>query len=242
MTSTPLGTPLLEAAGLHTYYGASHVLRGVDLTIGPGESVGLLGRNGMGKTTTIRSLLGLTPPRRGTVTLDGHPVTGAPPHVIARRGVALVPEGRGIFPNLTVAENLTMAARSGSAHAEVWTLERVLAMFPPLAERMDTWGNLLSGGQQQMLSVGRALMTNPRLLILDEATEGLAPRVRADIWSVVRSIKAAGIATLIVDKDLETLLDVCDRCVILAKGQVVYAGSAGDLAADPQAHLRFLGI
>ena len=234
--------PLLEAIGLHIYYGASHVLRGVDLAIRPGESVGLLGRNGMGKTTTIRGVLGLTPPRRGEVRLDGRPVTGAPPHAIARRGVALVPEGRGIFPNLTVKENLTMAARRGSGDTAAWTLERVLAMFPPLAERMDTWGNLLSGGQQQMLSVGRALMTNPRLLILDEATEGLAPRVRGEIWSVIRSIKSAGIATLIVDKDLETMLGVCDRCVILAKGQVVYAGSASDLASKPEAHIRFLGI
>jgi len=240
-------SPLLEAAGLHTYYGGSHVLRGVDLAIGAGESVGLLGRNGMGKTTTIRSLLGLTPPRRGTVMLDGQPVTGAPPHAIARRGVALVPEGRGIFPNLTVRENLMMAARPGSANdrsasVETWTLDRVLGLFPALAERMETWGNLLSGGQQQMLSVGRALMTNPRVLILDEATEGLAPQIRATIWSVIGTIKAAGIATLIVDKDLETMLRVCDHCVILAKGQVVYAGPAGDLASDPAVHVRFLGI
>ncbi len=235
---------LLKAAGLHTYYGTSHVLRGVDLTVRPGESVGLLGRNGMGKTTTIRSILGLTPPRRGTVTLDGQPVTGAPSHAIARRGVALVPEGRGIFPNLTVRENLTMAARPAPSDspAEDWTLDRVLTLFPPLAERLDMWGNLLSGGQQQMLSVGRALMTNPRLLILDEATEGLAPRIRHEIWSVVRVIKAAGIATLIVDKDLETILRVCDHCVILAKGEVVHAGPASDLAADPEIHVRFLGI
>lgn len=237
-------TALLEAAGLHTYYGASHVLRGVDLTIRPGESVGLLGRNGMGKTTTIRSILGLTPPRRGKVTLDGRPVTGAPPHTIARRGVALVPEGRGIFPNLTVRENLTMGARPAppDSPAEDWALDRVLTLFPPLGERLDTWGNLLSGGQQQMLSMGRALMTNPRLLILDEATEGLAPQVRNEIWSVVRAIKDAGIATLIVDKDLKTMLRVCDHCVILAKGQVVYAGPASALAADPEIHVRFLGI
>lgn len=234
--------PLLEATGLHTYYGASHVLRGVDLDVWPGESVGLLGRNGMGKTTTIRSLLGLTPPRRGEVRLDGRPVTGAPPHAIARRGVALVPEGRGIFPNLTVGENLMMAARPGSDKAAAWTINRVLALFPPLAERMGAWGNLLSGGEQQMLSVGRALMTNPRLLILDEATEGLAPRIRGEIWSVIRAIKTADIATLIVDKDLPTLLGVCDRCVILAKGQVVYAGPAADLASDPEVHIRFLGI
>lgn len=235
-------TPLLEATGLHTYYGTSHVLHGVDLTVRPGESVGLLGRNGMGKTTTIRSVLGLTPPRRGAVKLDGRPVTGAPPHAIARRGIALVPEGRGIFPNLTVRENLTMAARPAPDGTAAWTLERVLTMFPPLAERLGTWANLLSGGQQQMLSVGRALLTNPRLLILDEATEGLAPRVRGEIWSVIRAIKAAGVATLIVDKDLQTMLGVCDHCVILAKGRVVYAGSAGDLAADPEVHVRFLGI
>ncbi len=234
--------PLLEAVGLHTYYGASHVLRGVDLAIRPGESVGLLGRNGMGKTTAICTILGLTPPRQGEVRLDGRPVTGAPPHAIARRGVALVPEGRGIFPNLTVRENLMMAARPGSEIGAKWTLDRVLALFPPLAERMGAWGNLLSGGEQQMLSVGRALMTSPRLLILDEATEGLAPRVRGEIWSVIRAIKAAGIATLIVDKDLRTLLGVCDHCVILAKGQVVHAGPAADLASDPEVHIRFLGI
>ena len=239
--AVPAG-PILDAAGLHTYYGASHILRGVDLAIHAGESVALLGRNGMGKTTTIHTILGLTPPSGGLVRIEGRVITGAPAHEIARLGVALVPEGRGIFPNLTVKENLTMAARTDTNNPTPWTLGRILKMFPALAERMDTWGDLLSGGEQQMLSIGRALMTNPRLLILDEATEGMAPRLRREIWSVIEIIKADGVATLIVDKDLDAMLKVCDRCLILVKGSVVFSGTASDLAAKPDIHIRYLGV
>jgi branched-chain amino acid transport system ATP-binding protein len=236
------GAPILEAVDLHTYYGASHVLHGVSLAVGRGECVSLLGRNGMGKTTTLRSVFGLTPPRRGRVRIRGRDVTGAAPQVIARDGLALVPEGRGVFPNLTVRENLVMAARPGRDGRADWTLDRVLELFPQLRERLGHMGSQLSGGEQQMLSIGRALMTNPELLILDEATEGLAPLIRRDIWSVIRRIKAAGIATLIVDKDIRTLFTVSDRCVILSKGQVVYSGAAAELAANPEVHLRYLGV
>jgi branched-chain amino acid transport system ATP-binding protein len=236
------GAPILQAVDLHTYYGASHVVRGVSLTVGRSECVGLLGRNGMGKTTTLRSVFGLTPPRRGQVRIRGRDVTGATPQAIAREGLALVPEGRGIFPNLSVRENLVMAARPGRDGRQDWTLQRIHGIFPQLSERMDHMGNQLSGGEQQMLSIGRALMTNPELLILDEATEGLAPLIRKEIWSVIRRIKAAGIATLIVDRDLRSLISVCDRCVILAKGQVVYSGAAAELAGNPDIHLRYLGV
>ena len=239
MTDAP---PLLRAAGVHAHYGASHVLHGVDLTMGDGESVALLGRNGMGKTTTVRAILGLTPPSAGTVEFAGERVAGLRPHRIARRGLALVPEGRRIFANLDVRENLVMAARGGRGGGAGWTLKRVLELFPRLAERLGNMGNQLSGGEQQMLAIGRALMTNPRLLILDEATEGLAPLLRREIWQVVRHIKAAGVATLIIDKDLATLLALCDRAVILVKGHVVWSGAAADLAADQATHIRYLGV
>ncbi len=233
---------VLEVRGLHTYYGASHILHGVDLRLRRGESLSLMGRNGMGKTTTIRSIFGLTPPRRGTIKLFGHDVTGAPPHRIARAGVALVPEGRGIFANLSVSENLIMGARAGNNGSKTWNQERVLATFPRLAERLPHRGDHLSGGEQQMLAIGRALMTNPDLLILDEATEGLAPMIRREIWLVIRQIQQAGIATLIVDKDIKALLSVCDRCLILAKGRVVFSGSAVELGARPEIHQRYLGV
>ncbi len=238
----PVAPPIVEAVGLHTYYGASHVLHGVDLTVGVGESVALLGRNGMGKTTTIRSIFGLTAPRRGTVRIKGHDMTGASPHRVARQGLALVPEGRGIFPNLSVEENMVMAARPGSGDGEEWTIGRIVDIFPILGERISHMGNQLSGGEQQMLSIARALLTNPEMLILDEATEGLAPLIRKEIWAVIRRIKEAGIATLVVDKDLGMLLEVCDRCVIVAKGRVVYDGASADLAANPDIHLRHLGV
>ena len=233
---------ILEVDGLHTYYGASHVLHGIDFAIRRGESLSLMGRNGMGKTTTIRSLFGLTPPRCGKVRIFGEDTAGQQPQAIARRGLALVPEGRGIFPNLSVVENLVMAARPGRDGSAPWTLDRVFETFPRLAERSRSLGDRLSGGEQQMLSIGRALMTSPDLLVLDEATEGLAPLVRKEIWSVIRHIKAAGIATIIVDKDVQALLSVCDSCLILAKGRIVYSGAAAELKGNPGIHHKHLGI
>ena len=234
--------PILSAEELHVYYGASHVLHGVSLTMAPGEAVSLIGRNGMGKTTLLRAIVGLTPPRRGTVKFGGIDMTGGPTHRVARAGVAMVPEGRGIFPNLTVREHLVMSARRGPEGRADWTLERILALFPRLAERSRNLGLRLSGGEQQMLSIGRALMTNPSLLLLDEATEGLAPLVRKEIWSVIRTIKAAGVATLIVDKDIRALAAVSDRSVVLAKGRVVFEGRTTELAARPQLLNRHLGV
>ena len=233
---------ILELQGIHTYYGASHILHGVSMQVRRGESLSLMGRNGMGKTTTIRSIFSLTPPARGSVKVLGEEVAGHSPHRIARTGLALVPEGRGIFPNLSVRENLVMAARPGHDGSRDWDLDRVLALFPRLAERLPHMGNHLSGGEQQMLSIGRALLTNPMLLVLDEATEGLAPLVRKEIWSVVREIKEAGVATIIVDKDIKALLSVCDHSVILAKGSVVFTGTAQELADNPAIHQRHLGV
>ncbi|PNU21034.1 ABC transporter ATP-binding protein [Geothermobacter hydrogeniphilus] len=238
----PAEVPILEAEELHTYYGASHILHGISLSIRTGETLSLMGRNGMGKTTLLRSLLGLTPPRRGTVKVHGRDMTGAPPQKIVRRGIAFVPEDRGIFPNLTVRENLVMAARPGPTGRRDWDLTRILDTFPRLAERTSNMGNHLSGGEQQMLTVGRALMTNPDLLILDEATEGLAPLIRKEIWSVVRTIKQSGIAVVIVDKDIKSLLKLADRNIIISKGRIVYEGDSADLAAKPEIHTRYLGV
>jgi branched-chain amino acid transport system ATP-binding protein len=234
--------PLIEAKGLHTYYGESHILHGVDFTVGSGETVALLGRNGMGKTTTLRSIMGLTPPRQGEVRIRGEAMTGAPAHRIARAGIALVPEGRGIFANLSVREHLVMAAAPARNGREPWTLPRVLELFPRLAERLGHFGDRLSGGEQQMLTVGRALMTNPDALILDEATEGLAPLMRQEIWRVIRRVKQTGIATVIVDKNITTLLDLADRAVILVKGRVVFSGTAADLKARPDLLSTTLGV
>jgi branched-chain amino acid transport system ATP-binding protein len=231
--------PIIEASGLHTYYGSSHILHGIDFTVRPGETVSLLGRNGMGKTTTLRSILGLTRPRRGAVRINGRDMSGAEPYRIAREGIAFVPEGRGIFHNLTVREHLLMAAAPGRHE---WTLERILSLFPRLAERIDNHGNRLSGGEQQMLTIGRALMTNPRLLILDEATEGLAPLIRHEIWGVIRLLKKSGLASIIVDKNVTTLLELADRNVILVKGQVAFAGSSAELGAAPQLLATHLGV
>lgn len=233
---------IIEAQGLQTYYGDSHILHGIDFRVAPGETLSLMGRNGMGKTTLLRSLLGLTPPRQGTVKVYGQDMTAAPTHKIVRQGIAFVPEDRGIFPNLTVKENLVMTARPGPNGRQDWDLTRVLDTFPRLAQRINNMGNHLSGGEQQMLTVGRALMTNPELLILDEATEGLAPLIRKEIWSVVRQIKQSGIATVIVDKDLKALLELADRNIIISKGQIVYEGSSADLAANPEIHTRHLGV
>jgi branched-chain amino acid transport system ATP-binding protein len=217
---------LLDARGIHAWYGSSHVLHGVDISIGAGETVGLLGRNGMGKTTLIRTLLGHVRERDGVVRVEGEDVSRAPPHRIAQRGIGYVPEGRGIFPNLTVRENLVMAARPATDGTSPWTLERVLGLFPRLALRSRHPGGALSGGEQQMLSIGRALMTHPRLVILDEATEGLAPLIVQDVWRVIGEIRAAGLAALIVDRDYRRVAAHADRLVVLQKGGVALHGPA----------------
>jgi branched-chain amino acid transport system ATP-binding protein len=233
---------LIEASGLHTFYGASHILHGIDFAVRRGETVALMGRNGMGKTTLLRSLLGLTPPRAGAVAVRGRPMTAAAPHRIARQGIAFVPEGRGIFPNLSVREHLVMAARPGADGRRDWTLERVLATFPRLAERLDHGGAQLSGGEQQMLTIGRALMTNPLCLVLDEATEGLAPLIAREIWSIIRRIRESGIAAIIVDKNFAAVSAVSDRCVVLVKGRIAFEGSAAALRAEPEILHRHLGV
>jgi branched-chain amino acid transport system ATP-binding protein len=232
---------ILEARGLNAWYGSSHVLHGVDVTIARGETLGLLGRNGMGKSTLIRTLLGHVTQRAGEIRLFGEDVSRARPHEVARRGVAYVPEGRGVFPNLTVRENLVMAMRPGRDGRQDWTYERVMTTFPRLAERQTNLGNQLSGGEQQMLSIGRALMTHPELIILDEATEGLAPLIVAEIWRVVGAIRDSGIATLIVDRDWHKVLSRSDRALVLQKGQAVLAGRSEDVLADP-ALVGFLGV
>ncbi len=225
---------LLEADAIHAWYGSSHVLHGIGLRIGRGETLGLLGRNGMGKSTLIRTLLGHVAQRRGQILIAGRDFSSARPHEVARAGVAYVPEGRGVFPNLSVRENLVMAARPGRERAGEWTLERVLATFPRLQERLGHLGAQLSGGEQQMLAIGRALMTHPDLLILDEATEGLAPLIVAEIWRVIAAVRASGIATLIVDRDYRRVLAHADRAIVLQKGQVVLRGAADELLAGPQ--------
>jgi branched-chain amino acid transport system ATP-binding protein len=234
-------SPILDAQGLQAWYGSSHVLHGVDLTIGRGETVGLLGRNGMGKSTLIRTLLGHVAQRDGRVRLFGRDVSRARPHEVARLGVAYVPEGRGVFPNLSVRENLVMAARAPRDTATGWSYERVMATFPRLSERVGHLGGQLSGGEQQMLSIGRALMTQPELIILDEATEGLAPLIVADIWRVIGEIRASGIATLIVDRDYRKVLAQCDRAVVLQKGLVVLAGDSAALRGSDEL-ASFLGL
>ena len=221
---------ILEARDVHAWYGSSHVLHGVDLEVRRGETLGLLGRNGMGKTTLIRTLLGHVPQRSGTVRMFGRDTSTARPHEVARLGVAYVPEGRGVFPNLSVRENLVMAARAPRHGGKSeWSLQRVMQTFPRLQERLHNLGAQLSGGEQQMLSIGRALMTHPELIILDEATEGLAPLVVAEIWKVVSEIGASGIATLIVDRDYRRVLTHSQRALVLQKGQVVLSGEADTL-------------
>lgn len=231
--SSSLVAPLLEAREVQAWYGSSHVLHGVDLVVGKGETVGLLGRNGMGKSTLIRSLLGHVARREGEIRVGGVDVSRAKPHEVSRLGIAYVPEGRGVFPNLSVRENLVMAARPSRDGRKDWTLERVLSVFPRLAERIDHLGGQLSGGEQQMVSIGRALMTHPELVILDEATEGLAPLVVAEIWRVIAQIREAGLATVIVDRDYRKVLAHSNRAVVLQKGRVALAGSAEAVAADP---------
>jgi branched-chain amino acid transport system ATP-binding protein len=230
--------PLLQARGVHAGYGRSPVLFGIDLSIGAGEIVALLGRNGMGKTTFVRSVMGLIKPTAGEIRFDGQSIETQPSHRIARLGLALVPEGRQVFPNLTVDEHLTAFQRGGTA----WTPQRVLQLFPRLAERRRNLGVQLSGGEQQMLAIGRALVTNPRLLILDEATEGLAPLVREEIWRALRALREGGHAMLVIDKYVRRLIDMADRHVIVEKGRVVWQGSSAALAADPGLWARYLGV
>jgi branched-chain amino acid transport system ATP-binding protein len=232
---------ILQAQDVHAWYDSSHVLHGVSLDIRRGETVGLLGRNGMGKSTLIRSLLGHVHQRDGHIHLFGHDISKARPHEVARMGVAYVPEGRGVFGNLSVRENLVMAARRGRDDRSDWTLERVLHTFPRLAERLTNLGSQLSGGEQQMLSIGRALMTHPDLIILDEATEGLAPLIVADIWRVIDEIKASGLAVLIVDRDWHKVLSRSNRALVLQKGLVVMQGDAQDMLHDP-ALPSYLGV
>ena len=233
---------LLKVEGLEAAYGASQVLFGVDLELRRGEVAALLGRNGMGKTTTIRALLGLTPARSGTITFRGERIERRRPDEIARRGVALVPEGRQIFPNLTVRENLVAFGQNPTGVERPWTLERVLALFPALAARTGHMGHQLSGGEQQMLAIGRALITNPDLLILDEATEGLAPLIREEIWRCLASLKRAGQTILVVDKYVQRLIALADHHTIIERGRVAWRGSSAQLAADRSLWHRYLGV
>jgi branched-chain amino acid transport system ATP-binding protein len=235
-----VSAPLLDLQDVETCYGLSQVLFGMSMSIGKGEVVTLLGRNGMGKTTTVRSVLGLTPARAGVIRFAGQDVRGLESFRIAKLGIGLVPEGRQIFPNLSVYENLVATARgNGGAH---WTLESVFELFPALAARRSNMGNQLSGGEQQMLAIGRALMTNPQLMILDEATEGLAPLIRTEIWRVVAKLKAEGLSILLIDKNVHALTRVADRHFVIERGRVVWSGSSAELTAAPDVQHRYLGI
>ena len=233
---------LIDAKGLHTYYGQSHILRGIDFGIARSETVGLMGRNGMGKSTLLKTLMGLVKPRGGSVRIAGCDMTGRAPYEIAQLGVAYVPEGRGIFGNLSVKENLQMAARAGTRGQRDWTYERVLETFPRLQERLGHGGQQLSGGEQQMLTIGRALMTNPDVLILDEATEGLAPLIAREIWRICSLIRESGISSVIVDKNWKHVTQVTDRNVILVKGEVVFTSSSDELRAQPRLLDQYLGV
>jgi branched-chain amino acid transport system ATP-binding protein len=234
--------PLLAVEGIETYYGASQALFGVSFAIRPGEVLALLGRNGMGKTTAVRSIVGLAPIARGRVVFDGEPVDAWPSYRIARAGIGLVPEGRQVFPALTVRENLVATARPAGDGRANWTLARVLDLFPALRPREGQLGSTLSGGEQQMLAIGRALLTNPRLLILDEATEGLAPLVRDEIWHCLAGLKAEGQALLVIDKNLAELAPLADRACVLEKGRVAWEGTPAELLADATAKHRYLGV
>jgi branched-chain amino acid transport system ATP-binding protein len=232
---------LLDVRDIASSYGLSQVLFDVSFVVGDGEVVTLMGRNGMGKTTTVRSLMGLVRPHAGEIRFRGERVDGSPPHRIARLGIGLVPEGRHIFPNLTVRENLVMAERRRGG-ADAWTVERVFEMFPRLAERVANRGNHLSGGEQQMLAIGRALMTNPSLLVLDEATEGLAPKIREEIWAKLQDLKSTGLAIIVIDKDIDALCAFADRHYILEKGEVIWTGSTAELVANKELQDRYLGV
>jgi len=233
---------MLEVSGLEAAYGESQVLFGISFAVEAGEVVTLLGRNGMGKTTTVGAVMGIVPPRKGEIRFVGERIERLPPYRIAKLGLGLVPEGRQVFPNLTVRENLVATAANRAASAEPWTLDAVLALFPPLAERIESWGGLLSGGEQQMLAIGRALMTNPRLLVLDEATEGLAPLVRAEIWRALEALKARGQSILVIDKNVDALTRIADRHYVLEKGQIVWQGSSDELRGNVALQHRYLGV
>ncbi|CAM3628296.1 ABC transporter ATP-binding protein [Polaromonas hydrogenivorans] len=244
MTTHRINPPdlLVNAQKLNTYYGASHILRDLSFSVARGETIGLMGRNGMGKSTLLKSIMGLVKPRSGSVEIAGQPMTGRAPYEIARLGIAYVPEGRGIFGNLSVVENLKMAARAGSRGQRDWTYERVLDTFPRLKERLGHGGQQLSGGEQQMLTIGRALMTNPDVLILDEATEGLAPLIAREIWRICRLVRETGISSVIVDKNWKHVSQITDRNVILVKGEVVFEGSSAELHARPELLAQYLGV
>jgi branched-chain amino acid transport system ATP-binding protein len=233
---------LLEVENLETAYGASQVLFKINLQIREGEAVALLGRNGMGKTTTVRSILGLTRARGGAISFRGRRIEREAPDRIARLGIALVPEGRQIFPNLTVRENLVAFAGNRSARSQPWTVEKVFDFFPALKDRKENMGNQLSGGEQQMLAIGRALVTNPHLLILDEATEGLAPLIREEIWKCLAALRAAGQTILVIDKYIERLVRLADRHTIIERGRVAWQGSSAALDADRELWHRYLGV
>jgi branched-chain amino acid transport system ATP-binding protein len=233
---------LLELTAVDTCYGRSQVLFGLSLAIAPGEMVTLMGRNGMGKTTTVRSIMGLTPAIAGSIRFAGEEIREVPSYRVAQLGIGLVPEGRQVFPNLTARENLVATAANRGEAADPWTLEKVCALFPRLAQRIGSMGNLLSGGEQQMLAIGRALMTNPRLLILDEATEGLAPLIRAEIWRCLGRLKAEGLSVLVIDKNVQALTRLADRHYLIERGRVVWTGSSVELAAAPDVQHRYLGV
>ena len=242
MSAPSVSLELLRVEGLCAGYGQSQVLFGVDLQIAEGEILGLLGRNGMGKTTLVRSILGLIKPTEGSIDFGGRPIRGLAPHRVARQGMAVVPEGRQVFGNLSVLEHLTTFCRTPADGSRAWTPERLFELFPRLAERRSHMGGQLSGGEQQMLAIARALVTNPRLLILDEATEGLAPLVREEVWRVLATLRGAGHAMLVIDKYVHRLIDIADRHVILEKGRVVWSGASQQLAADRGLWSRYLGL
>jgi branched-chain amino acid transport system ATP-binding protein len=234
--------PLLEVTDVETSYGLSRVLFGVSLGVAAGEMVSLMGRNGMGKTTTVRSIMGLTAPAAGSIRLSGIELRGLPAYRIAKLGIGLVPEGRQVFPNLTARENLLATAGNRNGVIDPWTIEKIFALFPRLAERAGAMANLLSGGEQQMLAIGRALMTNPRLLILDEATEGLAPLIREQIWQCLTQLRGAGHSMLVIDKNVDALTSIADRHYIIERGRVVWSGDSAALAGSPDIQHRYLGV
>src|ERR1700751_6072212 len=242
MADQRMADTLLEIDGIETCYGQSQVLYGLSLSVKSGEMIALMGRNGMGKTTTIRSIMGLTPARAGAIRFAGEDVRALPSYKIAKLGIGLVPEGRQIFPNLTVYENLVAASGNRLGASDPWTIEKIHALFPRLAERSDNMGVTLSGGEQQMLAIGRALMTNPKLLILDEATEGLAPLIREEIWSCLSLLKSRGQSILVVDKNVDHLADLIQRAYVMEKGRIVWQGTASVLMHSEELRLAYLGV